>query len=170
MVGGRLNSTQRDALECAAQYNGQLGAVANCAAEKIFNANATPEERIAVTCAAQSDGDIENFGVCAATAYMGLRLNPEQQIAVECVVGTGGQLYATAGCIATRLTGRELEKCATQGFGGRGCFGDTNDLFGYKGWTARTLKTLAGGPNSVFNNPAQVWGGSNSMFNNPQQI
>ena len=98
---------------------------------------------------------------------MNLRLNPEQQIAVECTVGTGGQLYATAGCIATCLTGRELEKCLANGFGSDGCFGDTNDLFGYKGWTARTLKTLAGGPNSVFNNPAQVWGGPNSMFNNP---
>ena len=170
VIGAHLNSTQRDALECATQFDGQASSLATCAAEKIFNANATPEERIAVTCAVQSDGDPENFGICAGTAYMGLRLNPEQQIAVECAVGTGGQLYATAGCIATRLTGRELEKCMANGFGGDGCFGDTNDLFGYKGWTARTLKTLAGGPNSVFNNPAQIWGGSNSMFNNPQQI
>jgi hypothetical protein len=170
VIGRNLSSTQRDALACAAQYTGEISSVADCAAEKIFNANASPEVRIAAKCAAQSDGDVENFGICAGTAYMGLRLNPEQQIAVECTVGTGGQLYATAGCIATRLTGRELEKCMSNGFGGDGCFGDTNDLFGYKGWTARTLKTLAGGPNSVFNNPAQIWGGPNSMFNNPQQI
>jgi hypothetical protein len=29
---------------------------------------------------------------------------------------------------------------------GKGCFGDTNDLFGYKGWTARTFGQIAGGP------------------------
>lgn len=170
VVNNHLNSTQRDALDCVTQYDGGASSLASCAAEKMFSANATPEERIAVNCAAESEGDAEQFGICAGTAYMNLRLNPEQQIAVECTVGTGGQLYATAGCIATRLTGRELEKCAANGFGSDGCFGDTNDLFGYKGWTARTLKTLAGGPNSVFNNPAQIWGGSNSMFNNPQQI
>jgi hypothetical protein len=169
-VNNNLNSTQRDALDCAKQFDGKASSLASCAAEKVFDANATPEERIAADCAVQSGGDVEQFGACAGTAYMNLRLNPEQQIAVECAVGTGGQLYATAGCIATRLTGRELEKCVANGFGGDGCFGDSNDLFGYKGWTARTLKTLAGGPNSVFNNPAQIWGGSNSMFNNPQQI
>jgi hypothetical protein len=170
VIGRSLNSTQRDAVQCASQSGGQFSSFADCAAEKIFSANATPEMKIAARCAAESGGDLENFGVCAGTAYMGLRLNPEQQIAVECVVSTGGQLYMTAGCIATRLTGRELEKCVTDGFGGKGCFGDTNDLFGYKGWTARTLKALAGGPNSVFNNPAQVWGGPNSMIRNPSQI
>lgn len=170
VISGHLNSMQRDALDCAKQFDGEASSLADCAAEKIFNANATPEERIAVSCATELGGDVEQFGICAGTSYMNFRLNPEQQIAVECTVGTGGQLYATAGCIATRLTGRELEKCMANGFGGDGCYGDTNDLFGYKGWTARTLKTLAGGPNSVFNNPAQIWGGSNSMFNNPQQI
>jgi hypothetical protein len=169
-VGAHLNTTQRELLTCASQSHGEAETFADCSAEKLFDANATPEERIAVKCAVQSNGDVEQFGACAGTAYMGLRLNPEQQIAVECVVGTGGQLYATAGCIATRLTGRELEKCVANGFGGDGCFGDSNDLFGYKGWTARTLKTLAGGPNSVFNSPQQIWGGPNSVVRNPGQV
>jgi hypothetical protein len=167
---GHLNSKQSGALDCAKQFSGGADSLADCSAEKIFTAGTTPEERIAVRCVVDSGGDSRQFETCVGTSYMNVRLNPEQQIAVECTVGTGGQLYAAAGCIATRLTARELEKCTVAGFGGDGCFGDTNDLVGSKGWTARTLKTLPDGPNSVFNNPAQIWGGSNSMFNNPQQI
>ena len=101
---------------------------------------------------------------------MDLKLNPEQQIAVQCVVSTGGQPYAAAACIATRLTARELTKCFTEGIGGHGCFGNTNDLIGMNGWTARTLAQISGGPISVINNPAQIWGGSNSFMRNPAQV
>lgn len=90
-----------------------------------------------------------------------MNLNPEQQITVQCVVSTGGQPYAAAGCIATRLIALELVKCATEGFGGDGCFGDSNDLVGKDGWVGRTIGQVAGGPNSVINDPDQIWGGSN---------
>jgi len=52
-------------------------------------------------------------------------------------------------------------------FGGDGCFGDNNDLVGRNGWVARTFGQIAGGPNSVINNPSQIFGGPNSVFNNP---
>jgi hypothetical protein len=111
-----------------------------------------------------------SMATCAGANMFNLQLNPEQQIAVQCVVSTGGQPYAAAGCIASRLTMRELTKCMTDGFGGKGCFGDTNDLFGREGWTARTLGQIAGGPNSIINNPGQIWGGDNSFVRNPGQI
>jgi hypothetical protein len=67
------------------------------------------------------------------------QLNPEQQIAVQCVAEAGGQPYAAAVCTASRLTLRELRKCVTDGIGGHGCFGDSNDLVGRNGWTSRTF-------------------------------
>ena len=73
--------------------------------------------------------------------------------------------------MATRLTARELLKCAANGIGGKdGCFGDNNDLVGRNGWVARTFGQIAGGPNSVINNPGQIWGGDNSFVRNPGQI
>jgi hypothetical protein len=107
---------------------------------------------------------------CAGANMFNLQVNPEQQIAIQCVVSTGGQPYAAAGCIASRLTARELTKCLTDGIGGRGCFGDTNDLVGRNGWVRRTMGQVAGGPNSVVNNPDQIWGGDNSFVRNPGQI
>jgi len=65
---------------------------------------------------------------------------------------------------------RELTKCMTDGVGGDGCFGDSNDLVGKNGWTARTLGQLQGGPNSFARNPSQIWGGDNSFVRNPSQI
>jgi hypothetical protein len=123
-----------------------------------------------VDCAVQSKGDATGFATCAGSKLLGASLNPEQQIALQCVVQSGGQPYAAAGCAATRLTLRELEKCATDGFGGDGCFGDSNDLVGKNGWVATTFGQIAGGSNSVINNPGQIWGGPNSIFNNPSQI
>jgi hypothetical protein len=72
--------------------------------------------------------------------------------------------------MASRLTARELTKCFTDGIGGRGCFGDTNDLVGKNGWVGKQLRAIAGGPNSVFNNPGQLLGGPNSFVRNPGQI
>ncbi|MGO7153214.1 hypothetical protein AB9E18_10200 [Rhizobium leguminosarum] len=145
---------------------------ATCAATDILGRNATPEQKVALKCAAESGGDIEQMGVCAGANMLNMKLdlNPEQQIAVQCLVSSGGQPYAAAGCMATRLTARELTKCFTDGVGGRGCFGDSNDLVGKNGWVAQRLKDLAGGPNSVINNPDQIWGGNNSFVRNPGQI
>lgn len=171
LVGQNLTSDQRAVLNCAADANGDASDFAACSASKIIGPRLSRDQRAAVECAAQSNGDATGFATCAGTKFLNLNLNPEQQIAVQCVVETGGQPYAAAGCIATQLTGRELEKCAQNGFGGdRGCFGDNNDLVGRNGWTARTVSQIAGGPNSVVRNPAQVFGGPNSVFNNPGQF
>lgn len=159
------------ALKCGMNSSDGQG-FATCAAADILGQHATPEQKIAVRCAAESGGDIQQMGVCAGANMLNMKLdlNPEQQIAVQCLVSTGGQPYAAAGCIATRLTARELTKCFTDGIGGRGCFGDNNDLFGKNGWTAQRLKDLAGGPHSVINDPDQIWGGNNSFVRNPSQI
>jgi hypothetical protein len=50
---------------------------------------------------------------------------------VQCAISSGGQPYAFAGCVGTQLTVNELDKCMTQGIGGRGCFGDNNTLIKY---------------------------------------
>ena len=54
-------------------------------------------------------------------------LNHEGQVTADCVAQFGVS-YATGGCVAGRLTADELNKCFTDGIGGRGCFGDNNTL------------------------------------------
>lgn len=54
-------------------------------------------------------------------------VNREGQIAAQCV-SQFGMTWAAAGCVTTNLTVVELNKCFTDGIGGRGCFGDNNTL------------------------------------------
>jgi hypothetical protein len=170
-IGRNLTPDEQAVLYCAQNSNDSASNFASCSATRLIGGHVSKEQKLAVECAAQSEGDYSTMASCAGANLFNLNLNPEQQIAIQCVVSTGGQPYAAAGCIATRLTGRELVKCATNGFGGTdGCFGDNNDLFGRNGWTARTLDQIAGGPNSVFRHPDQLWGGPNSFVRNPSQI
>lgn len=169
VLSKHLGAKERAVLGCAVNAS-DTSDFAGCAGSTLLGSNLSKEQRIAIQCAAESDGDATMAATCAGANLLNMNLNPEQQIAVQCVVSTGGQPYAAAGCIATRLTARELLKCATDGFGGDGCFGDNNDLVGKDGWVARTLGQVAGGPNSVINNPDQIWGGSNSFVRNPDQI
>ena len=171
LLNQKLNRDQRKVLECAANSDGESGKFVSCAARDFLGRNASKEQRVAMQCAAESGGEVDAFAACAGANMLNLQLNPEQQIAVQCVVSTGGQPYAAAGCMATRLTARELLKCTANGIGGKdGCFGDNNDLVGKNGWVARTFGQIAGGPNSVINNPGQIWGGDNSFVRNPSQI
>jgi hypothetical protein len=171
LLNQKLSREQRKVLDCAASSNGESGNFVGCAAPALLGRNASREQRVAMQCAAESGGQVDSFAACAGANMLNLQLNPEQQIAVQCVVSTGGQPYAAAGCMATRLTARELLKCASNGIGGKdGCFGDSNDLVGKNGWVARTFGQIAGGPNSVINNPGQIWGGDNSFVRNPGQI
>ncbi|WP_298623429.1 hypothetical protein [uncultured Zoogloea sp.] len=171
LLNQKLNRDQRKILECAANSDGESDAFVSCAAPAFLGRSASKEQRVAMQCAAESGGEVDSFAACAGANMLNLQLNPEQQIAVQCVVSTGGQPYAAAGCMATRLTARELLKCAANGIGGKdGCFGDNNDLVGKNGWVARTFGQVAGGPDSVINNPGQIWGGDNSFVRNPGQI
>jgi hypothetical protein len=72
-----------------------------------------------------------------------------------------------AGCVGGQLTTNELQKCLTVGIDGAGCFGDNKAIVKA---VSDVWKGIAGGPNSVFNNPGQLAGGPNSMINNPGQI
>jgi hypothetical protein len=74
---------------------------------------------------------------------------------------------AFAGCVGGQLTTTELQKCLALGIGGAGCFGNNNAIVKAIG---DAWKGVAGGPNSVFNNPGQLAGGPNSVINNPGQI
>lgn len=169
-AGKALGPNERAVLGCASNANGDRSAFVGCAANTLLAGKLSREQEVAVRCAVESGGDPSQFGGCAAANMFGLQLNPEQQIAVQCVVGTGGNPPAAAGCIASRLTLRELTKCLSDGIGGKGCFGDSNDLVGKNGFVRRTLGEIAGGPNSVINNPGQIWGGDNSFVRNPGQI
>lgn len=171
LVGGSLGPNEQKVLGCAASAGGDTAKFAACSANSVFGERLSREQQIAVQCAAQSQGDATGFATCAGANLLGMQLNPEQQIAVQCLVTTGGQPYAAAGCMASRLTARELSKCVSHGIGGKkGCFGDNNDLVGKNGFVGRTISQLAGGPNSVINNPNQLWGGDNSFVRNPGQI
>ena len=165
-----LSPDEQAVLNCAVSANGDTGRFAGCSASRLLGRELSREQRVALECAAQSQGDPTGMATCAGANMFNLQLNPEQQIAVQCVVSTGGQPHAAAGCIGSRLTMRELTKCMTDGVGGNGCFGDSNDLIGRNGWTARTLGQITGGPNSIVNNPDQIWGGDNSFVRNPGQV
>lgn len=169
-LGMALGPNEQAVLDCARNASGDYGKFAACSASKILGGNMSKEQRVALECTAQSYGDPTGIATCAGANMFNLQLNPEQQIAVQCVVSTGGQPYAAAGCMATRLTFRELTKCLTDGVGGRGCFGDNNDLVGKNGWLRRTVGQIAGGKNSVINNLDQVCGGDNSFVRNPHQM
>jgi hypothetical protein len=134
----------------------------------LLGADASKGQKIALECAANSD--YTDMASCAGANLFNVNLNPEQEIAVQCIVSSGGQPYAAAGCMATRLTARELIKCLTDGYGGAGCFGDDNHITGKNSWTARTLRQVVEGPNSIISNPDQIWGGDNSFVKNPGQI
>lgn len=60
-------------------------------------------------------------------AARGVGVNREGQVAAACV-GQFGVTHAGAACVAGRLTVDELNKCFSDGIGGRGCFGDNNTL------------------------------------------
>ena len=109
-----------------------------------------------------------------------------RRIAAECAVSLGGEPISFVGCTAGRLTVRELTKCYS-GKIGKDCFGPNNtlvkgvtnaskDLTEGPGENAEVVKAmreigkLAGGPNSVINNPKQLLGDPNSMLHNPGQI
>jgi hypothetical protein len=170
-LANNLGPNEEKILGCAASANGDSARFAGCSANALLGNKLSKEQQVAVQCAAQSQGDAAGFATCAGANMLNLQLNPEQQIAVQCVVSTGGQPHLAAGCMASRLTARELSKCLANGIGGEeGCFGDNNDLVGKNGWVGRTLGQVAGGPNSVINNPGQIWGGDNSFVKNPGQI
>jgi hypothetical protein len=77
-----------------------------------------------VSCILNNEGNYLQMGVCAA----GNTLTPEQQVFVNCAITTGVASYAFAGCVGTQLTVNELNKCFSDGIGGKGCFGENNTI------------------------------------------
>lgn len=139
----QLNSDQRAVFDCTRSSGGSTARFTSCAVKRVLGARATNEQRIALQCASESR-DLSSFSTCTGAKVLGAKLNPEQQIAVQCVTQFGGQPQAAATCMASRLTAREFTKCITDGVGGSGgCFGDSNDLVGNNGWTARKLNDAA---------------------------
>jgi hypothetical protein len=165
-----LGPRERAVVSCAGSANGDKGKFAGCAAEALLGGQMSREQQVALRCAAESGGSADVALGCAGANMFNLQMTPEQQIAVQCVVASGGTPAPAAGCMASRLTIRELTKCMTDGVGGKGCFGDSNDLVGKNGWVRKTMGQIAGGPNSLINNPDQIWGGDNSFARNPGQI
>jgi hypothetical protein len=138
-IGQHLTPDQRTALDCARQSSDDMRTFTACAGTRILGPRLSQDQRAAIECAVNSGGDLTGFATCAGNKILNSQLNPEQQIAVRCIATTGGQPCAAAACTASGLTLRELQKCATDGIGGNGCFGGRNELVGRDGWTARTF-------------------------------
>jgi hypothetical protein len=109
----------RQALACAAQANGDMGALAGCAAAPFLGG----EQGRLLTCAAQSQS-YAGFALCAA----GPKMNQEWMIAAQCAASSGGVPVTAAACTAGWLTLNELSKCFSKGIGGPGCFGPDNTI------------------------------------------
>ena len=54
-------------------------------------------------------------------------MNHEFSVGFQCAQQFGISM-AAAGCVATLLTIDEINKCFTDGIGGKGCFGDNNTM------------------------------------------
>jgi hypothetical protein len=155
----RLSLDEQRLAFCAFQSSGNFGVVASCAGSEFLN----PTQQRLVACVSSNRTNYVGAALCAG----GRNLTPEQAVVANCTLQTGGQPYAFATCVGGQLTANELQKCVTIGIGGNGCFGNDNAIT----QTVRTAwKGLAGGPNSVLNNPGQLAGGQNSIINNPGQI
>jgi len=167
----------RVTMACISKAGSDRAKLASCGAGLVL-----PKEAARIVgCATDSTGPT-SFALCAA----GPAMNEEWRIAAECAVESGGNPVAWGGCTAGRLTVRELTKCLN-GKVGQDCFGPNNTIVvglrnayndvlhgpGENNDIVKTLgsvRELTGGPNSVINNPSQIWGGPNSVFNNPGQI
>lgn len=57
-----------------------------------------------------------------------VKFNKEFGVAFRCAQAYGGVTPAAAGCTALALTVDEIDKCFTDGIGGKGCFGENNTL------------------------------------------
>jgi hypothetical protein len=164
----------RAVLACVADAGSDNGKLAGCAASSVL----PPTLARYASCAASSQGPT-SFALCAA----GPAMNEEWRIAAECAVQTGGEPFSFAGCTAGRLTLKELTQC----FSGGSCYGPNNtivkfytdefhDLLHGPGQhneiivALHKLEDASGGPNSIVNNPGQVFGGANSLFHKPSQI
>ncbi|WP_238189954.1 hypothetical protein [Methylobacterium frigidaeris] len=171
---GLLDPKTSQTVACVVRANGSRAQLASCAA----SAALPPDAARLVGCAASSQGPT-SFALCAA----GPAMNEEWRIAAECAVQSSGNPIGFAGCTAGRLTLKEITQC----FSGKGCFGPNNTII--KAYTnafndltkgpgpnndavvfLNRVRDLAGGPNSLINNPGQLKGGPNSMINNPSQI
>jgi hypothetical protein len=155
----RLSPSEQRLAGCAFQSGGNLSATASCAGYGYLDR----EQQRLVGCVASHGSNFLEAAICAGGQY----LTPEQAIVANCAIQTGGQPYAFAGCVGGQVTTSELQKCLAVGIGGAGCFGSNNAIVKA---TSDGWKGVAGGPNSVFNNPGQLAGGPNSVINNPSQI
>lgn len=103
-------------------------------------------------------------------------INHEGQVTAACVANYGVS-YAAAGCVAGQLTADELQKCFSDGVGGRGCFGDNNTLVSMirsnfeaarreNGTVDQTIRVVTGiSPKDIRDHG--ILGGNNSVFHCP---
>jgi hypothetical protein len=159
LAGINLSPTGLQLARCAQQSGGNLQAAALCAGRQFLD----PESQRLAGCVASNPTNFWGAAICAG----GRDMTPEQQVFANCAVATGIQPYAMAGCVGGQLTTNELQKCLTIGIGGRGCFGDNNTITRA---VRDAWKGISGGPNSVLNQPGEIFGGPNSVFNNPGQL
>jgi hypothetical protein len=170
-LDGEIAAAQEAALKCAADAAGSVFKFANCATPPLIGSPASSELHTALECAALLQENYGSMVSCLGANFFNLQLNIEQQIIVQCVAAAGGQPHMAVGCMASRLTGRELVKCATAGFGGsRGCFADETDSGVKHDWSGRTMAQIVAKPDSIIRNPTAIWGGDNSFVRNPIQI
>jgi hypothetical protein len=190
-TGGLIGDERtRRAASCLAGASGDRERAAVCAAVAVLPADAA---RYA-SCAANGDG-ATSFVLCS----LGTTMNEEWRIAADCAIRVGGNPTAYAACTSGRLMVRELKKC----FGGKvgkDCFEPDNAVMAglrdaVRDFPVRSDKNaaivaevskigrLAGGPNSLVNDPTQIsarnsvfhspgktFGNDNLMFHNPRQI
>jgi hypothetical protein len=163
IASGHLSAQDRALVGCVTDHRSDAYAAAVCAG----GTRLSPEQQRLASCAAKYASNPYAAALCAG----GGNLTPEQMIVAQCAISTMMEPHAFAACVTEQLTQAELQKCLLGKIGGDdGCFGKNNDLVkaiqaGFNG-----AKALAGGPNSMVNNPDQIFGGPNSFARNPAQV
>jgi hypothetical protein len=126
VVGENEARALSQATDCYKHYGNDFQKYPLCMAGQNFD----PKTAATINCMSDQakQGQLSAWSVAGCAAGNQLQMNPEMAIAVQCAMTTGGQPYAFAGCTAGQITTRELEKCFTDGIGGKGCFGENNDI------------------------------------------
>lgn len=134
MLKTTLGSSERAALsrveDCARQYGNNWNQYPVCMASGQFD----EKTQLAVSCAQQNirNGSADYWGMAACYAgpqfLNSVQPNAETMVAIECAMGSGGEPTTFVGCTSGRLMASELQKCLTDGIGGKGCFGDGNTI------------------------------------------
>jgi hypothetical protein len=185
MSGMQLSPFGLQVAKCAQRHSGDARAIAGCVGLPVL----PPEGQRLAACVAANPQNFWGAALCAG----GHELTAEQTVFANCAVATGLQPRGMVVCIGGQVTMDELQRCLNVTVARDKCFGDTDDVTqvaceAWRGMTPESVANqppqifsgansafhhpgrLAAGPNSEVDNPGELAGGANAVARNPDQV